>query len=135
MTCPDRPRNALDRQRSPANPSAAKAIDWRDHLPVDWREQVIEALDFTEHHEYEMPASRCFGHDIDGRLCFYAHQFVVTENRSDNDEDFYTVIARSEIVRAWRLRDERWLIYRIGQNGDDATPGRGFYTFSDQAPR
>ena len=109
--------------------------DWSHHLPAEWRNQVVEALDFTEHREYEMPATRTFGRDVDGELCYYAHRFALSDSRSDNDEDFYQVVTYSETVHAWRLRDERWLSYRLVQTGDDAGPGRAFYSFADKPPR
>lgn len=109
--------------------------DWSRHLPPDWRDQVVEALDFTEHREYEMPAARGFGHDVDGELCYYTHHFALTESRSDNDEDFYQVVTYSETVHAWRLRDERWLTYRHVQNGDDSGPGSAFYSLAEKPPR
>jgi hypothetical protein len=114
---------------------ASTPINWQQDLPEDWRASVVEALDFTEFREYEMPACRTLGHDEAGDLCFYAHRFTLTESRSDDDEDFYEAITYSETVRGWRLRDGRWLIYRIVQNGDEASSGRGFYSFSEQAPR
>ena len=122
-------------RRQPATPNEAPTIDWSRHLPADWREQVVAPLDFTEHREYEMPASRRFGYDEDGTLCFYAHSYAMTESRSDNDEDFYEVVAYGETVHAWRLRDERWLTYRVIQTAEDGDAQRGFYSFSDQAPR
>jgi len=115
-----------------ASPSAH---DWQQHLPADWRQQVVVALDFTEHREYEMPASRTLGRDAEGALCYYAHRYLLEESRSDDDEDFYRVVAYGEQVHAWRLRDERWLIYRQVQSGDEQTPGRAFYSFSAQPPR
>lgn len=126
-----------------ANPLAATlrrlppagATDWQRHLPAEWRASVVEALDFTEYREYEIPGCRTLGHDEEGELCFYAHRYTLTESRSDDDEDFYEVVAYSETVRAWRLRDARWLTWRIVQTGDDATPGRGFYSFSERPPR
>jgi len=123
----------LRRQTPPAN--EAPSVDWRRHLPADWREQVIAPLDFTEHREYEMLASRRFGYDVDSALCYYAHSFAVTESRSDNDEDFYQVVTYGETAHAWRLRDERWLTWRVVQAGDDGDPRRGFYSFSDRPPR
>lgn len=123
----DTQRNARPPHRRPATP------DWRSSLPAQWADYVIEALDFAEHVEYEMPARRILGHDADGELCFYAHDYVLTENRSDNDEDFYTVVTAGESVRAWRLVDARWLIFRQ-PHGDEA-PGRPFYSFSDRPPR
>lgn len=115
--------------------AAANPVDWRRHLPARWADRVVEALDFTRHVEYEMPAWRVQGHDADGALCFYAHDYLLTEGRSDNDEDFYTVVTAGEAVRAWRLCDDRWLIYRQVCGDDEYTPGRPFYSFSDFPPR
>ena len=127
------PRPATRPLPPPVN--EAPAIDWRRHLPADWREQVIAPLDFTEHREYEMPASRILGYDADGALCYYAHSYAMTESRSDNDEDFYQVVTYGETVHAWRLRDERWLTWRVVHTGDDCDAQRGFYIFSDRPPR
>ena len=123
----------LWRQSPPANETLA--VDWRRHLPIDWRERVVAPFDFTEHREYEMPASRHLGYDIDGALCYYTHSYAMTESRSDNDEDFYQVITYGETVHAWRLRDERWLTWRVVHTGEDSDPRRGFYSFSDRPPR
>lgn len=39
---------------------------WLTCLPGEWRDMVIEPLDFKEHREYEMAAGRTFGYDVDG---------------------------------------------------------------------
>lgn len=120
---------------TPHRRTSPPAVDWQQYLPAEWRQHVVVALDFTEHREYEMPASRSLGHDADGALCYYAHRYLLEESRSDDDEDFYRVVAYGEQVHAWRLCDERWLIYRQVQNGDEHSPGRAFYSFSEQPPR
>lgn len=103
-------------------------------LPPEWRSQVVAAIDIETHREYEMPASRCFGYDADGSRCFYAHDYAVETTRSDDDEEFYRVVAYGETVRAWRLRDGRWLVYRRLQAGDECEPQRGFFTLADTPP-
>lgn len=107
---------------------------WQRHLPAEWRDSVVTAIDFTEHREYEMAASRCFGSDEEGHPCFYAHDYALDTIRSDDDEEYYPVVAYGETVRAWRLRDERWLVYRRIDTGEDGSPGRAFYSFSDCPP-
>lgn len=107
---------------------------WREFLPDSWREQTIEALDFTEYREYEIAARRCFGSDEDSVRCFYAHDYALEAIRSDDDEEFYPVIAYGETVRAWRLRDGRWLIYRTVSTGEAGQQSSTFYSFSEQAP-
>lgn len=117
------------------NHSAGNSPDWLLFLPEEWRDMVIEPLDFQQHREYEMAAMRSFGYDVDGTACYYAHSYALNESRSDDDEDFYEVVAYGESVHAWRLRDERWLTYRMVYTGGDGTPARGFYSFSEQQPR
>jgi hypothetical protein len=115
----------------PAGPTP----DWQAFLPAEWRDMVIAPLDFKQHLEYEMAATRSFGYDVDGAACYYAHSYLLNESRSDDDEDFYEVVAYGESVHAWRLRDERWLTYRVVYAGGEGSPGRGFYSLSEQAPR
>jgi hypothetical protein len=130
MRCTEQP--AAPRWRPPRED--APAADWRACLPPDWREQVVAPLDLSHHREYEMRAERCLGHDEDGLLCFYAHDYALTGLRSDDDEAFYTVIDFGERVRAWRLRDGRWLRYRQELRHEDPSAARGYYTFSESAP-
>lgn len=109
--------------------------DWRQGLPAEWRAQVVEAFDFERFEEYEMAASRCFGYDCDGGLCYYSHDYALEEARSDDDEEFYRVVTHGETVRAWRLRDDRWLIFRQQHSGDDCAPQRGFFVLAEHPPR
>lgn len=110
-------------------------MDWRDGLPVAWRLHVIPPLSTDCHKEYEMHAVRCLGHDEDGALCFYAHDYAIPALRSDDDESYYTVVDQGERLRAWRLRDGRWLQCRTRLRHDDPTPSRPVYTFGEQPPR
>lgn len=96
---------------------------------------VVAPVDFTQHREYEIAAARHFGYDDGGQHCYYQHDYLLTETRSDDDEDYYQVVTHSETVRAWRLRDERWLIYRHVRQGEHCSTGRGFYSFADHPPR
>lgn len=98
---------------------------------------VAPPWSFSEYREYEMPAQRTVGCDIDGRPCFVIHQFHLTQWVSDDDEEYYEAVVYSEQMLAWRLRDERWLIYRSVANGrcDAGRPPRGFYSFSETMPR
>jgi hypothetical protein len=125
---------ALLRIGQPGRSSCQKP-DWLLFLPAEWRDMVIEPLDFKQHREYEMAAMRTFGYDVDGAACYYAHSYALNQSRSDDDEDFYEIVAYGELVHAWRLRDERWLTYRVVYTGSDGMTARGFYSFSDEAPR
>ncbi len=119
----------------PAGRQGTRTSEWLMFLPAEWRSMVIEPIYFKQHREYEIAASRSFGYDADDCTCYYAHRYALNEIRSDDDEDFYEVVAYGESVHAWRLRDERWLIYRIAHTAGDSTPGRGFFSFADRHPR
>lgn len=121
------------RAASPA--SREERFRWLDQLPAEWREMVVTPLHFASHREYEMAASRTFGYDADGTPCFYHHSYLLAEPRSDNDEDFYAVVTHGETLRAWRLRDDRWLTWQRAVCDDDGTTSRGFYAFTPTCPR
>ncbi len=121
------------RSATRARPSPDRQPNWAAGLPDEWREQVVIALDFAEHREYEMPASRCFGYDEAGQGCYYAHDYALESLRSDDDESFYHAITYAESVRAWRLRDGRWLYLHQAQH-EEGGAQRAFFTLSNQAP-
>lgn len=107
---------------------------WMEKLPTEWQAMVIVPCEITRYQEYEIAAERIIGTDEEGVRCFYAHSYVLADCRSDDDEEFYPVITYGENVRAWRLRDERWLIFRIVHTDNDCSARRGFYSFSERCP-
>ena len=109
--------------------------DWQKGLPVEWRVAAVAPLHFSTFSEYEIPASRTLGYDEEGQPCYYHHSYIVGELCSDDDEEFYEHIAYGEEVEAWRLRDERWLIWRIVHEDGICRGNRGFYSFSERMPR
>jgi len=108
-------------QRRPA-PSLACRLHWWSQLPPQWRGDVVQAQTYRISTEHEVPARRVLGHDADGAPCFCAYDYRRLELRSDDDEDLYQALAYGESVRAWRLRDGRWLVHRhlepFGEDGD-----------------
>ena len=109
------------------------AFDWQQNLPKQWRRLVIAPLLIERFRDYEMAAERLIGRDEDEQPCYYSSRFVVTDMRSDDDEEFYQVAAYAEALTAWRMRDGRWLIHRlISREGER---GNGFYRFGDRMPR
>jgi hypothetical protein len=109
------------------------AIDWRRDVPKEWQRLVVAPLSIERFRDYEMAAERLIGRDEDEQPCYCSSRFVVMETRSDDDEEFYQVAAYAESLKAWRLRDGRWLIHRlITREGEH---GSGFYSFSETMPR
>ena len=110
-------------------------VDWAALLPAEWRDQAIAPQEFDTYRDYEMTAERTLGRDDDAHPCYCAFRFQLTEPRSDDDEEFYAVVAYAEAVTAWRLRDGRWLIHRLVARGDSCEQARGFYSFSETMPQ
>ncbi|MGB4672857.1 MAG: hypothetical protein WBH99_02785 [Azovibrio sp.] len=108
---------------------------WQEHLPQDWRELVVAPLDLRRYQDYELAAHRVVGYDADGKPCYTAHRFSLAEPRSDDGEEFYTVLAYGEELAAWRLRDERWLVWREVRAEETCEQARSFYCLSQDMPR
>lgn len=108
---------------------------WRRELPAAWRAQVIVPIAFEIHCDAELAAQRVFGRDADGARCYYAHEWMLSEPCSDDDEEYYLRAAAGEAVTAWLLRDERWLVRRMVIGNDACGPGQVFYVLSETMPR
>lgn len=112
----------------------AASANWDRHLPPGWRDAVEIPLYFNQYSEYEISAERSVGYDADDAPCFTAHRFQLTSLASDDDEEFYEVVSYSEELAAWRLRDERWLVFRQ-TSSNNCSASRSFYALSPDMPR
>ncbi|MDR1936605.1 MAG: hypothetical protein LBS49_13700, partial [Candidatus Accumulibacter sp.] len=92
-------------------------------------------LDIHRYRDHEIAAERYVGYDKDGNPCFTAYRFGFFEPRSDDDEAFYTVLAYGESLAAWRLRDERWLIWRETRSEENCGEAKSFYRIGKEMPR
>ena len=92
--------------------TSACAPRWRERLPADWREKTLVPTSFRVYREHEIPARQIFGQDALGATCFYAYDYRAIEPRSDDDEEFYPALVYGESLKAWRLLDGQWLVYR-----------------------
>lgn len=111
-------------------------IAWDSLLPRDWRAQAVAPVEFDVFREYEVAAERTVGRDENGAACYHAHRYVLHELRSDDDEDYYLMAVYGEALAAWRLRDGRWLSYRVvGAEGDAAEgAAHGFFSLGEEDP-
>lgn len=117
---------------------AAREPQWQNDLPAPWRAAVVAPLHFRQWRDYEMPALRQIGYDEDDAPCYYRHLFRLETLRVDDMDVFYAALVYGEEVVAWRLRDQRWLVWKVVRqesDGGDSGPGRGFYSFSADMPR
>lgn len=108
---------------------------WQARLPVVWRTRVLRPASFRVDREYEIPARRVLGYDDADTPCYCAFDYRLLETRSDDDEDLYAALVYGESVKAWRLCNGRWLVYRraqpFGEEGETVTS----YGFEAQMPR
>ncbi|WP_319242626.1 hypothetical protein [uncultured Propionivibrio sp.] len=121
--------------RRPGTRHRDRDPDWSKDLPREWRFMVIEPLCFETHREYEIDAFRTHGFDEEETPCFHHHRYIQSSLCSDDDEAFYATVIYGEEVRSWRLRDGRWLTWRVVHTDNDLDNHRGFYSFSEDRPR
>lgn len=110
---------------------APAASRWDRHLPDAWIDAVDQPLHFDHYSEYEIKAERTVGYDADYLPCFTSHSFTLPRPATDDPGGAF---AYSEEMAAWRLRDERWLIFRTITT-QPCNPPRGFYAISPDMPR
>ena len=111
-----------------------KLEPWHALLPAAWRDAAEPPLYFERFDEYEVEATRTVGYDPDDQPCYVAYSYVLTRLCCDDDEHFYEAVSYCEQGAAWRLRDQRWLVFRRVDTGQGNIP-RGFYSFSNEIPR
>ena len=100
------------------------AHNWRGYLPDAWADRVEAPLWVEEFQEYQLDAQRWVGYDADEQPCYTAHHHALpAQDASRRGGGVFRMLA------AWRLRDERWLVFRLIGAGGSAPP-RGFYVFS-----
>lgn len=111
--------------------------DWRELLPREWANSVVEPLVFSRFRDYEIVAERVLGHAHEGEdsLCYCEHYFVLTDVRSDDDETYFLAPSYGEHLVAWRLTDGRWLIHRRITFGEECQQHQSFFSFADEMPR
>lgn len=125
----------LHNEKRPSHSEREWAVLRRWHrLPATWRDMVVEPLRLALHEDYEVRASRAIGYDEDDAPCFCTYDYELRESYSDDDEEFYDVIAYAESLAAWRLRDGRWLIHRRIATGGEEAGAQTFYSFSEAMP-
>lgn len=96
---------------------------------------VVSPLRFEVCSEYEIDADRTTGFDESDLPCYCAYRYVLTETRLDEDDMFFEEPVYMEHCVAWRLRDERWLVYRSVFGSGDGDCPHAFFSFSDSMPR
>ncbi|MBU1364218.1 MAG: hypothetical protein KKE51_10390 [Gammaproteobacteria bacterium] len=105
---------------------------WQEDLPAEWLNAIDPPLYYAHYREYEISAERAVGYDADDKPCFTCHRFLLTQGSTG--ETAQPVVTFSERMAAWRLRDERWLVFRRNSANHGSEPA-SFYAFSSTMPR
>lgn len=51
------------------------------------------------------------GYDEQDQCCYYRHQYMLTHEVLDDEDNFYSERASFERVQAWKLKGREWLHY------------------------
>jgi hypothetical protein len=105
---------------------------WQEDLPAEWLNAVDAPLYYAQYREYEISAERAVGYDADDKPCFTCHRFLLTQ--TGTGESTQPIVTFSERMSAWRLRDDRWLVFRRNSANHGSEPA-SFYAFSSTMPR
>lgn len=109
--------------------------DWQALLPDCWHAHALAPHSFRVDREHEIPARRVLGLDQTGQPCYCAYDYRLLALRSDDDEELWGALSYEESLKAWRLRNGRWLVHRrlrpFGDEGDTMSS----FVFSDRMPR
>lgn len=111
-----------------------EAINWREGLPREWADQVVAPLYFDHYMDYQIAAARILGRDEDEQICYCAHSFVLESSAACGAHRQAAIMTYAESLRAWRLRDGRWLTYRIVVAPGATNKPRGFFSLSNTRP-
>ena len=134
MSCPPMPGHQYFDIHPGHSRRPETAIRWSEGLPSEWRGQVIAPLYFDHYLDYVVAAARILGRDEDDKACYCAHSFVLAGRTGRHPTT--AAVHYAESVRAWRLRDGRWLTHRIVIGGHGALErGRGFFSLGEGMPR
>jgi hypothetical protein len=113
----------------------AQARRWLTDLPKDLQAVVVPPVSVDVFHEYEIQAERAQGRDSANAPCFSEFRYVITQLRSDDDEEFYETPVYAEILTSWRLIDERWLVCRTTLDRLDRSGTHTSFSVSECIPR
>ncbi len=84
-------------------------MDWAAHLPEEYLHRVKIPVLFETHSDSETGARKTLGFDRKSERCFYFHEYILTEERFDEEEAIFEIPAYHEIVFAWKLKEDGWL--------------------------
>lgn len=111
-----------------------EAIKWQEGLPPEWADQVIAPLYFDHYMDYQIAAARILGRDEDDHVCYCAHSFVLESPATNGVHRQPAAMTYAESLRAWRLRDGRWLTHRVVVAPGATDKPRGFFALSNTRP-
>lgn len=95
-------------------------MEWHAHLPEEYLHRVNIPVHFEMHEETSVSAKKIHGFDRKGMRCFYFHEFLLSEERFDEDELFFELGVYHEMTVAWKMKSGNWLrLKAYADNLDD----------------
>ncbi len=82
---------------------------WGTCLPEGFLHRVHIPVQFEIHEDESLGARKILGYDRAGIRCFYFHEFVLTEERFDEDECIFEALSYREVIFGWKTLEEQWL--------------------------
>jgi hypothetical protein len=109
-------------------------MQWAQRLPTAWRDQVVEPLWVRVQRDAGSGAERWLGFNEDEQPCFVRQCFSIPAGEEAHLPA--QAVAHGEDLKAWCMRDGRWLIHRIiFSQAEDQPRSFSFYAFSESMPR
>lgn len=84
---------------------------WKEGLPEKHIGDIVIPVRFEQFEEPSAHAYKMLGYDEQGLCCYYRHQFMLTREVLDDEDNFYLERAYFEKVQSWKLKASDWLRY------------------------
>lgn len=82
---------------------------WDTCLPEEFLHRVHIPVQFEIHEDESLGARKILGYDHAGIRCFYFHEFLLTEERFDEDEWIFEALSYREMIFGWKTVESGWL--------------------------
>jgi len=86
-------------------------LPWKSRLPDKYSGDVVAPVHFEHFEEPSAYAYKMLGYDEQDQCCYYRHQYMLTRELLDDEDNFYYERAYFERVQAWKLKGNEWLRY------------------------
>jgi hypothetical protein len=86
---------------------------WDEYLPDEYRGRAMAPDRFEHFADASARSEKIVGYRGERERCFYCHEFLITEERFDEEDMPFLVKLYRERVFAWRLEGDTWLKLKV----------------------